>query len=265
MNAIKIKEKVLKNGYLLEAGENHIELIKYGKCACDFKSFCIKDTKNKKLISELRKRFYRFAEKEKCIIQSEDSERDKKQTEFLNDCGFVIKYSKQVFLKNLVTHDFLYHDIFKYRSIDKTGMEKFFEVFRASVDNPIRTLARFKRYIHKIKREYKNKDGISNWMLVFLNRKPIGIIMPFKILTYMPPRFSKLIEVGTLLNIALLPEEREKRYGRIIHSRGLMILKDMGLKTYMGSTETNNHAMLKVFKLNKCRKSMIQHFYCAKK
>jgi GNAT superfamily N-acetyltransferase len=89
--------------------------------------------------------------------------------------------------------------------------------------------------------------------------------MPFKILTYLPPLFSIRKEVGTLLNIALLPEERGKGYGRIIHSRGLMILKEMGLKTYIGSTETNNYAMLKVFKLNKCRKSMIQHFYCTKK
>ncbi len=262
---MKIIEKVFKNGYSLKAGENYIELIKYGKGPYDFKSFCIKDTKDKKLLCELRKRFYRFAEKEKCIIQSENSERDKKQTEFLNDCGFVIKYSKQIFTKNLSKHTLLYDDIFHYRSIDKTGMGKFFEVFRASVDNPIRTLARFNRYIYRIKKVFRSKGCISNWMLVFLNKRPIGIIMPFKILTYMPPRFSARKEVGTLLNIALLPEERGKGYGRIIHSRGLMILKDMGLKTYMGSTETNNHAMLKVFKLNKCRKSMIQHFYCTKK
>jgi len=262
---LKIIEKTFGNNYSLRAGENHIELIKYGKGPYDFKSFCVKNTKNRKLISELRKRFYRFAEKEKYIIQSENSERDKKQTEFLNDCGFVIKYSKQVFLKNLVKHDFLYHDIFKYRSIDKTGIEKFFEIFKASADDPIRTIDRFKKNINRVKREYKNEDSISNWKLVFLKRKPIGIIMPFKILTYLPPRFSARKEVGTLLNIALLPEERGKGYGRIIHSRGLMILKEMGLKTYMGSTETNNYAMLKVFKLNKCRKSMIQHFYCTKK
>jgi hypothetical protein len=42
-----------------------------------------------------------------------------------------------------------------------------------------------------------------------------------------------------------------------------MILKEMGAKKYIGSTETDNYAMLKVFKINGCRKLFIRHFYKA--
>ncbi len=261
----KVKEQILRNGYLLQAGENRIELVKYGKRAYDFKSYRIIDVNNEELINELRRRFYRFAEKEKCTIQSEDSERDKKQTRFLHDCGFVIKFSKLCFLKNLSKHFFVYNDIFEYRSIDETGIDKFFETFRASADKRIRTVTGFKRYIERTKREYGNTNGISGWKVVCLNSRPIGIIMPFKILSYLPPLFNIRKEVGTLLDIGLIPEERGKGYGRIIHSKGLMILKEMGLKIYMGSTETNNCAMLRVFKTNKCTKSLTQNFYCTKR
>lgn len=262
--AVRIKEKILKNGYSLQAGENYIELVKHEMHGYDFKSFCINEKINKKVLAELKKSLYRFTEKEKCIIQSEDSERDRKQTRFLHDCGFVIKFSKQCFHKNLSRHFFEYNDIFEYRSIDETGVDLFFETFKASADKTIRTADGFKRYIEKIKREYGNKNGISGWKLVSLNSRPIGIVMPFKIFSFMPPLYNILKEAGTLLNIAVIPEERGKGYGRIIHSRGLMILKEMGLRIYMGSTESDNCAMLRVFKINKCRKSLTQYFFYTK-
>ncbi|RPI14628.1 MAG: hypothetical protein EHM58_15985 [Ignavibacteriae bacterium] len=258
---MKIEEKVYKTGYSLKAGENYIELIGHKKGGYDFNAFSIKNEKNKKIINELRKRFFEFAKREKCIIQSEDSERDMPQSNFLIDCGFKIKYSKICFVKNLINHTFPYDDIFQYRSINDTGIEKFFEVFRASCADPIRTLSGFKRYIKRMIKEYNCGDDIDNWKSVFLKERPVGIIMPFKILTVMAPKFTTRRKVGTLLNIALLPKERGKGYGRIIHSRGLMILKDMDLKTYLGSTNTDNYAMLKVFKINKCRKELIQNFY----
>jgi hypothetical protein len=261
---MRIKEKITKNGYLLQAGDNYIELIKHEQGGYDFNRFKITNIKNKKLINELRIRFNNFAKKEKCIIQSEDSERDKKQSKFLIDSEFVIEHAKHCFQKNLTRHTFPYNDIFKYLSINETGIEKFYKIFKASANNPIKSSLKFNQYMQRIKKSYCNEDCIENWKSVILNGRPIGIIMPFRILTTLPPGFLSKKEVGTLLNFGLIPEERGKGYGRIIHSKGLMILKDMGLKTYLGSTESNNYAMLRVFRINKCRRTLIQNFYRVK-
>jgi RimJ/RimL family protein N-acetyltransferase len=156
------------------------------------------------------------------------------------------KVSRQTFKKNLVNFRFHRKDPFNYKSVNEAGQKIFFKVFKESAENPIRQFSRFKKYLGIIiKLTFKTYD-IENWKIVLLNNKPIGIIMPHI--------FPENPELGTILNIGLIPNVRGKGYGRIIHAKGLELLKKMGAKKYMGSTDMNNHAMLRVFKSNGCRK-----------
>lgn len=169
-----------------------------------------------------------------------------KETKSFPGYGESKKYLTQVFEKNLSRFKFRYNDPFEYLSINEAGLRLFFKVFKQSVENPIKQFEKFKIYMDRMLNVTEKTYDIGNWKLVLLNKKPIGIIMPHI--------FQENPELGTLLNIGLVSAERGKGYGRIIHAKGLEILKGMGAKKYMGATDINNLAMLKVFIVNGCRK-----------
>jgi hypothetical protein len=165
---------------------------------------------------------------------------------FYSDYGKLANSSIQVFKRNLTKFKFCYQDPFEYKSIKETGLKDFFEVFKKSAENPIKNFEKFKIYVNKMITLIKDTYDIGNWKIILLNKKPIGILMPHV--------FKENPELGVILNIGLLKNERGKGYGKIIHARGLELLKNMGAKRYKGSTGINNTAMLKVFKANGCRK-----------
>jgi len=86
-----------------------------------------------------------------------------------------------------------------------------------------------------------------------LGNKYIGVILPVL--------YSDNEKEGTVFHIGLLPEERNKDYGRILHAKSLDILKEMGAVEYIGSTNTNNKPMMRLFELNGCKAAYKQFFY----
>ncbi len=66
---------------------------------------------------------------------------------------------------------------------------------------------------------------------------------------------------GAINYLGLLPSQRRKGYGQILHLTGLQKLKALGCKSYYGGTDSYNQAMLKVFLKNKCTKAEEQYYY----
>ncbi len=252
---MKIEERKDKYGYSLKSGKNVIRLRKLDKHFYEFEKFQLTNRKDIKLVSLLGEKFYSFVKKHEILIVTENRARDRDQNRFMKECGLKIKYSKQLFTKNLRNFKSNYKDKFEYRSLNGPGLPKFFRTFKASIEDPIKQYRQFQRYVNKMKKLIGDTYDIGNWKVVSLNKENIGVIMP-----HVFPEDPKL---GTLLEIGLKPEYRGKGYGRIIHERGLELLKEMGAKKYLGSTETTNHAMLRVFELNGCKKWFIRHFFYA--
>ena len=97
------------------------------------------------------------------------------------------------------------------------------------------------------------KYNPENWYVASINRKTIGLIMP--------QIFAGATDEGSLFYIGVLPGERNKGYGKILFSSGLEILKERGAKRYIGSTNTGNEPMLKLFEGSNCKNILLRDFY----
>jgi RimJ/RimL family protein N-acetyltransferase len=249
---MEIEERKNPGGYILKTGRNIIKLRKLEKNLYEFEKFRL-ISKDKKIKSRLMERFYAFVKKNEVEVMTENTVRDRNQNKFMKECRLKIKYSKKLFTRSLRNFKSGGADNLKYRSLPEIELNQFFSLFKACVEDPIKKFDQFKKYINKMKKLIHNTYDIENWKAVSLNNVNIGIVMP-----HIFPEDSKL---GTLLQIGLKADYRGKGYGRKIHARGLELLKEMGAKRYLGSTETTNYAMLRVFELNGCRKLFIRHFY----
>ena len=91
-------------------------------------------------------------------------------------------------------------------------------------------------------------NSVSKWRtychIFWKDGEPIGLSIPH-------------IEHGTkdegrLFYFGVVPEWRGQGYGTIIHRMTFGILKKIGAATYVGSTDENNHHMIRIFKANGC-------------
>jgi ribosomal protein S18 acetylase RimI-like enzyme len=251
---MRIKEIRNRHGYSLQYGKNILKLRKLEKQYYEFEKIHFVNQQNTILYNLLEKRFYAFVKKNKITIVSENRAIDRNQNRFMKESGLK-KYSKQSFSKNLKDFKSNYEDIFEYRSPGEAGLLKFFRASRTSADNPIKQYKQFQKYFNKIKKYLRNDTDIENWKIVSLKKINIGVIMPYV--------FPENPKQGTILNFGLKPEFRGRGYGRIVHAKALELLKEMGVKKYLGSTEITNHAMLRIFELNGCKKRSLRHFFYA--
>ena len=251
---MKIEEIRDGKGFSLKYGRNLIKLHKLEKHLYEFEKFRLTNPQNAVLVNLLSAKFHYFIKKNKIVVMTENTARDRNQNRFMRECGLKIKYSKKLFIRNLRTFSPVYTDNFKYKSINEIGNRKFSELFKVCIEDPIEKYIQFRKCEIRIKKLFRSIYTIDNWKVATLKNENVGIIMPHI--------FPEDLKLGTLLEIGLKPEYRGKGYVRILHAHGLEILKQMGAKKYLGSTETTNHAMLRVFELNGCRKWFIRHFFC---
>lgn len=57
---------------------------------------------------------------------------------------------------------------------------------------------------------------------------------------------------GRVFYFGIVPEQRGKGYGKLFHGITLELLKSLGAKMYVGSTDTGNSPMRKIFEANGC-------------
>ncbi|MFN8672796.1 MAG: GNAT family N-acetyltransferase [Candidatus Sericytochromatia bacterium] len=188
-----------------------------------------------------------------CLL-SDDREPHLKINLFLEKIGFKITKKKILYDKFLEKHNFNYEDIFEYKTISEIGEDKFIEIFdEVTKDDIEREGISASIYYQGIKDDANKTFNPNRWKIVIYNKDIIGVIMP--------QVFWDLPEEGSIFYIGLIPKYRKKGYGKILHAKGLELLKDEGVKRYIGSTLDNNLGMNKIFELNNCNKVMTRFFY----
>ncbi|MCK4409528.1 MAG: GNAT family N-acetyltransferase, partial [Candidatus Eisenbacteria sp.] len=93
----------------------------------------------------------------------------------------------------------------------------------------------------------------ASWMLAQVDGDVVGVVLP--------QEFPGRDREGTLFYVAVLPPFRGRGYGRGLHAAGLAMLAERGVTRYLGSTDTRNEPMLRVFEANGCSQTGIQLFY----
>ncbi len=88
------------------------------------------------------------------------------------------------------------------------------------------------------------------WRVALLDDQPTGIVLP--------TAWPKVGDAGTLAYLGVLPAFRQRGLGRALHAAGLGLLAGAGVKTYKGSTDVRNEAMVRVFKRNGCTRKADQ-------
>ena len=256
MKTTDIKETIKEKTYSLEhENGDSLEIRKILNNLYEFDHFKI-DEANRSLLDIAGKKLYNYCKTNSIILSTDDRDYDIPIVRFLENNGFKIKYSKILFKKNLEEHKFLYKDIFDYKSIDEMGLEKFLKVFKeATEDDPERD-ASCEDYFNGLVEMAGEKYEPKNWKAVVLDGKYIGIILP--------QIFPGYEDLGGIFSIDLIPEERNKGYGRIMFSKCLEILKELGIKKYIGSTNVLNKPMRRVFEIGSCKEWFKRNFYEAK-
>jgi ribosomal protein S18 acetylase RimI-like enzyme len=98
-----------------------------------------------------------------------------------------------------------------------------------------------------------NRFDPASWMLAQVGDDVVGVVLPQEL-----PGDDK---EGTLFYVAVLPAFRGRGYGRALHAAGLSMLAERGVTRYVGSTDTRNAPMLRVFEANGCPQTGTQLFY----
>jgi ribosomal protein S18 acetylase RimI-like enzyme len=98
-----------------------------------------------------------------------------------------------------------------------------------------------------------NRFDPASWMLALVGDDVVGVVLP--------QEFPGHDKEGTLFYVAVLPAFRGRGYGRALHASGLSMLAECGVTRYVGSTDTRNGPMLKVFEANGCPQTGTQLFY----
>jgi GNAT superfamily N-acetyltransferase len=230
---------------------NTVELVRIGLDLYEFGEFKLCD----ELYLPFGKKLYEYFKANSYVIMTDDLDYDRPKIQLLEKNGFVIYYTKMIYNKNLDEHEFKFNDIFEYRSLEQSGIDEFLETYKlVQSDDPegeIDPRTDVNELVEYAGKEYHPR----NWFIVMLNEKPIGIIMPQK--------FAAEKSLAGLMHIGLIPQERNKGYGKILFSKSLQILKEIGIEKYMGSTNINNIPMRKVFESSGCKEWFKRFFYRA--
>lgn len=156
-------------------------------------------------------------------------------------------YPKLYFKRELAGYRSPHTDPFEYRSIlDAPIPDEVFAIIASTAhDKDISDLALLgKREFDYLVRWADEAFDPRTWWLAYLDGALAGFVFP-----QMYPDEKTL---GSVWHIGVLPKFRRRGFGKILHARALETLRALGAKYYVGSTEPNNPAMMRVFLANGC-------------
>jgi len=189
-----------------------------------------------------------------------DREASRPVNSALESAGFVVGRRKVFVERDLSDHAPRSKHELEFRSLAKLGEDRFLEIMtEASTGDPFEESSdRDPRGEFRELRDYAGKKFDPTWWSVaYAGGRPIGVLLP--------QEFADRDGEGTLFYVAVLPAERGHGYGRLLHAEGLAFLARNGITHYVGSTDTRNTPMLRVFEANGCRVTGTQLFYKALK
>jgi RimJ/RimL family protein N-acetyltransferase len=165
----------------------------------------------------------------------------------LKESEFIEKEDRAYYRRKLSGYTSPYEDRFESKSLREIGEEEFLEVYRKTYSNNLNRNFNntspetdFRSHIESA----GNLFDPNHWYVVFESNSPIGVLLP--------QRFPDTPHDGTLMSVGLLPEARNKGFGRILHAMGMEILASQSATDYIGSTDVQNVPMRKIFERNGC-------------
>jgi RimJ/RimL family protein N-acetyltransferase len=174
--------------------------------------------------------------------------------------GFVVGRRKVFVERDLPDYVSPYEDTLEYRSLAQLGDERFLEIMtEASTGDPFEDMSERDPWndFRELKDYAGRKFDPTWWQVAFRDGIPVGVVLP--------QEFADRDEEGTLFYVGVVPAERGHGYGKLLHAAGLSFLARSGVSHYVGSTDTRNVPMLRVFDANGCRVTGTQLFYKALK
>jgi ribosomal protein S18 acetylase RimI-like enzyme len=93
----------------------------------------------------------------------------------------------------------------------------------------------------------------GSWFIAEIGSDTVGVLLP----QVLPDAGTE----GTLFYVGVLPAFRGRGYGRALHAAGLSMLAERGAEDYVGSTDTRNQPMLRIFQKNGCELAATQLFF----
>ena len=254
MDSCKIIEKIEKEKYSLIIKDRFtLEFIKIDDNLYIFEKFISPVDLTKTEYNLIKNKIKNFSIKNSFDIMIDETKDNIEKIAFLENNSFDIKYIKYLYEKNLKNHIEIKNHPFKFSSLEEVGEEEFMEIFNEVLIDDLERDCDTKTYFQKMKDSCGDFYFPKDWIIVKLNSKKIGIV-----LAQLYPNNPKN---GGLSYIGFNKENRNKGYGKILHSIGISLLKEIGAKKYIGSTTSLNLAMQKIFEFNNCELSIKRFFY----
>jgi hypothetical protein len=249
----EIIDKFSKDGYTIKIKDKLIlELTKIDVNLFIFENFIPPIDLIETEYKEIQNKFNNFCIKNSVEIMIDDTLINKEKINFLKDNHFNIKYIKYLYEKNLNNHIDLKDPPFEFESLKESGLTEFMEIFEEVLIDDLERDVDTSTYFEMMKDATKDFFFPENWKIIKFNSKKIGILLP-----QLYPNNPKN---GGLSYIGFNKENRNKGYGKLLHSIGLTMLKNIGAEKYIGSTDSRNKAMQKLFEVNDCKNTIKRYF-----
>lgn len=145
---------------------------------------------------------------------------------------------------------------FAFRTLAEAGKDEFLLVMtEAAAGDPFEDMAGRdpEDDFRELKAAAGDRFDPASWMLAQVGDDVVGVVLP--------QEFPRSDREGTLFYVAVLPVFRGRGYGPALHASGLSMLAERGVTRYVGSTDTRNGPMLRVFEANGCPQTGTQLFY----
>lgn len=176
-----------------------------------------------------------------------DQTDDREWRETLERNGFFILVDKAYFKRNISDYVMPPGEILRYKSMKEVGREMMLNVHSLTyAENPNRNFSSPEKDFKSHEESAGPLFDQQGWFVAFLNDQPIGVLLP--------QRFPDSPREGTLMSIGVTREYRGRKFGRMLHAKGLEILSRQGATTYIGSTDMRNLPMIRIFEINGCEK-----------
>jgi len=225
------------------------------------------DIKEEKIAGEIFTSFVKHIKnlsgwKELKIMLNHNMEFD--LNKYLPEMNFYLQSQKQYFWKDLMEMDIeaCEKDVSKleYKTLPETGDKDFVKLFQKIQSSSLNSDS-----IEDALEPEKAFQGLKDperfspdlWVIAYKDNKPVGIVLPGIEKNRKPLR-------GFIQFIGVLPEYRGAGTGKILLKKGILEMAKLGAEEYMGSTETPNIPMMKVFSALGCHKANLYNMWTKK-
>ncbi len=184
--------------------------------------------------------------------------------QYLPEMNFYLQSQKQYFGKDLLDLDMkaCEKDVSKleYKTLSETGDRVFVKLYQKIQSSSLNSDSiEDSLEPEKAFQELKDPERFNPdlWVIAYKDNKPVGIVLPGIEKNRKPLR-------GFIQFIGVLPEYRGAGTGKILLKKGILEMAKLGAEEYMGSTETRNIPMMKVFSALGCHKANLYNMWTKK-